>query len=75
MEVRDEEQCRELFLRFYRTGELFERGGGDASEFSSPAKDAMRLTGDLRWFVGDRLLFHFSKENLEPEMTGQIFSV
>lgn len=44
MEVRDEEQCRELFLRFYRTGELFERGGGDASEFSLPAKDAMRLT-------------------------------
>ncbi len=75
MEVRDEEQCRELFLRFYRTGELFERGGGEASEFSLPAKDAMRLTGDLRWFVGDRLLFHFSKENLEPEMTGQIFSV
>ena len=68
MELSGEEQCRNLFFLLYRT----EIGKCRKEEVPS---GVMRLTGDLSWFTGDRLVFRFSGEKLEEELAQRIFRI
>lgn len=68
MELSGEEQCRNLFFLLYRT----EIGKCRKEEVPS---GVMRLTGDLSWFAGDRLVFRFSGEKLEEELAQRIFRI
>lgn len=68
IEVTGEEQCRSLFCLLYRAEPA-------ACEKDEIPPEAMRLTGDLAWFAGDRQIFRFSKEKLEEELTQRTFRI
>ena len=75
MEIREEDQCRELLCVLYRA---LETDGGKESVYAAEPPDlqgAMRLTLDLVWFKGEDLIFRFSEENLGQELSRQNFEL
>ena len=75
MEIREEDQCRELLCLLYRA---LETDGGKESVYAAEPPDlqgAMRLTLDLVWFKGEDLIFRFSEENLGQELSRQNFEL
>ena len=74
MEVRDGDQCRELLFRLYRAG-FSVKEEQDVQAEITPDEGIMKLSADLRWSAGGRLLFHFSKDNLEKELRQRIFKL
>lgn len=68
MEVNEEQQCRELLFLLYQTMDIHQR-----TDQKPPG--AMRLTGGLSWYAGDRLIFRFSKEKLLEELTQRTFRI
>lgn len=75
MEIREEDQCRELLCVLYRT---LETDGGKESVYAAELPDmqgTMRLTSDLVWLKGEDLIFRFSEENLGQELSRQNFNI
>lgn len=73
MEVRDEQQCRKLFAVLYRAAE-----GREADEPLGEYRvlpGDMRLTRDLKWFQGEKLICRFSKDTLEEELRDKVFRI
>lgn len=75
-EVRDDRQCRELFFFLYQTEDgLPEEKKSKRNTDYGGLEGAMRLTRDLSWYAGDRLIYRFSEEKLEEELTHKSFRI
>ena len=68
--IRDDAQCRKLLFWLY-TDRIEDETGGEGKNIEG----AMRLTRDLSWYAGERLLFRFSKEKLMEELTYRTFRI
>ena len=68
--IRDNAQCRKLLFWLY-TDRIEDETGGEGKDIEG----AMRLTRDLSWYAGERLLFRFSKEKLMEELTYRTFRI
>ena len=78
MEVRDEQQCRKLFAVLYRAAEGPEAEGREADEPLGEYRilpGDMRLTQDLEWLLGEKLICRFSKDTLEEELRDKVFRI
>lgn len=82
VEVQDDIQCRNLICLLYQTLDLCgdERENRDKEENRSgegavSSGQVMRLTPDLSWYKGNRLIFRFSGENLEEELADRSFRI
>ena len=74
MEIREEDQCRELLCVLYRA---LETDGGKESVYAAEPPDlqgAMRLTLDLVWFKGEDLISVFQKKIWDRNCPGRILS-
>ncbi len=67
----DESDCHRLLFRLYQAG------NGAETKVTDPAlrQRDLCLTADLCLSAGDRRLFQFSKENLEAELSQQVFNI
>lgn len=76
-EILKKEQRMELFARLYEAEEE-DKEGGRQRETEGPEgnyDNLFRLLPDLSWYLGDRLIFRFSKENLGTELTEKVFTI
>ena len=65
-EVRDDRGCRELFLMLYRNQKMI--AGRRYANPETEKENLMRLTDELSWYEGKRLIFQFSQENMIQEL-------
>ena len=68
--VRDGEQCRELLYLLYQANET----PFDDLNRAMP-DEMMRLTPELGWYLGNRLIFRFSEDKLAAELTQKTFTL
>ena len=83
-EAGDELRCREILVWLYQIMESLPKKKQtvcekpDQNDFlrteGGRAEETMRITADLSWFSGDRLIYRFSGDKLEAELTEKYFT-
>ena len=75
--VTDRAQCGTLLYRLYQAEEdqRFEQRGNNTGINMENTYGDMRLTGDLSWYVGERLVFRFAGDKLEEDLARRTFRI
>lgn len=78
VEVWDQIQCQNMMMQLYQ--EDFSTANGNILKTiwntkAYPLDEYLKLDSELSWYINETLIYHFSVENLEEEMTKKVFAL